>query len=371
MTWLYGPLHTVSKSEQNDRYAPQKSSTHDKLCLTNAPDPPLNDKCVMGTPSIPSAVTRIIAPEASVSLSNKAPSMPTQRQPLKSAMKKITMSDILRRSLSQVDICGHYNEQGTCSYGDFDNHRQPKLRFNGRVEQYRAVSDDEDDDEVYSSDHSWSNRSDGSLVTTVDHRPKYHQHSHTKGDDSSEQLSTSDTADGYYSYHSDDSDYEYDGDESAIPHHHHPYNSNLTIPAHLTARSIKRLEPAILKNSNSHFDTSRDEYDGDEKHALDSPIKHWAKHSCDAPVQDHWQHSSGKSGPTVESPAIFLRPGKTPPISQSCPIDAIPYHPIDTRPCHSRIVDQQQQQQQQQKHHSPPSLLESLVKGHFMFGIHR
>jgi hypothetical protein len=141
VTWLYGPLHTVTKSDQNDRYAPKESSAHDKFGLIHASDPPLTDKDITGTPSAPplpsTTVTRspsspiINIPVGATSSSSSSqqtqqPSQPQQPQPqrpLKSALKKVTMSDILRRSASEFHV-SDLNEAGGSSISLSEANRQ-------------------------------------------------------------------------------------------------------------------------------------------------------------------------------------------------------------------------------------------------------
>ncbi|KAI9301628.1 hypothetical protein BJ944DRAFT_1486 [Cunninghamella echinulata] len=183
VTWLYGPLHTVIKSEENDRYAPSenKSSTHDKLGLIHASESLLtenkninnNNSNGITTPPPPTTSTSIIPPTTSLLPSledHVTPPSSSSSKPLKSALKRVTMSDILRRSASELLFdkeYAHQNQQddhdhtilptssssislseanrkvGAFSPSIIATHRQPKLRFNQRVEQYMVISDDD------------------------------------------------------------------------------------------------------------------------------------------------------------------------------------------------------------------------------------
>jgi hypothetical protein len=72
-------------------------------------------------------------------------SSPSTQKPLKSALKKVTMSDLLKRSVSELQINNDKTESDSISetneqLGEFSpsvlaSHRQPKLRFNQYVEQ--------------------------------------------------------------------------------------------------------------------------------------------------------------------------------------------------------------------------------------------
>ncbi|KAL0080688.1 hypothetical protein J3Q64DRAFT_1624818, partial [Phycomyces blakesleeanus] len=117
VTWLYGPLHTVIH-DQEDRYSKPKISKQQK---ENGQEK-------------------------------------NTRRPLKSALKRVTMSDILKRSASEIHVdtlnslgpdpsslsITEANKQlGVFSPSVIATHRQPKLRFNQQVEQCIALSIDE------------------------------------------------------------------------------------------------------------------------------------------------------------------------------------------------------------------------------------
>ncbi|EIE90100.1 hypothetical protein RO3G_14811 [Rhizopus delemar RA 99-880] len=136
VTWLYGPLHTVIKGGKD----------------------PFLKKEIRPSPS---------------------PIQQSQPQkPLKSALKKVTMSDLLKRSASELQIHNNNNKNdeevqndsnlssslsiskvnqqvGAFSPSVIANHRQPKLRFNQYVEQCVALGNnkkknkyDEEDDNI-------------------------------------------------------------------------------------------------------------------------------------------------------------------------------------------------------------------------------
>lgn len=126
VTWLYGPLHTVIKNiEEEDRFAkPKLSSTEDTLNLM--------------TPS------------------PNRPGDATPQRPLKSALKKLTASDLLKRSASELHTPALSQEGGMSiteankqlkafSPSVIATHRQPKLRFNQHVEQCVALTSSDDD----------------------------------------------------------------------------------------------------------------------------------------------------------------------------------------------------------------------------------
>ncbi|KAI9033919.1 hypothetical protein CLU79DRAFT_883008 [Phycomyces nitens] len=152
VTWLYGPLHTVIH-DQEDRYSkPKISSTQDTLGLITAP-PPLTEQQIKPPVLRKPEPLKVNEPQKSV---QSQPSTPTGR-PLKSALKRVTMSDILKRSASEIHVdtlnslgpdpslsIAEANKQlGVFSPSVIATHRQPKLRFNQHVEQCIALSSDE------------------------------------------------------------------------------------------------------------------------------------------------------------------------------------------------------------------------------------
>ncbi|KAI7872327.1 hypothetical protein BDF14DRAFT_1713389, partial [Spinellus fusiger] len=133
VTWLYGPLHTVIRNH-DDRYAkPKVSCTQDTLGL------------IMTANTSP----------APAPLFPPLHSTPKTR-PLKSALKRVTMSDILKRSASEIHMDTLSTSKQSLSIAEANKqleafspsviatHRQPKLRFNQQVEQCIALNDKKD-----------------------------------------------------------------------------------------------------------------------------------------------------------------------------------------------------------------------------------
>ncbi|KAF7722085.1 hypothetical protein EC973_003700 [Apophysomyces ossiformis] len=169
VTWLYGPLHRVINDE-DDRYAkPKTSSTEDTLGLMTPSFTPATTSLTSSSPSLappppPSSAASnaskeksslpSASPSPSPSLSQvegmQEPTMPASK-PLKSALKKLTMSERLKRSASElqvehltlapnVSITEANKQLGAFSPAVIATHRQPKLRFNQYVEQCIALS---------------------------------------------------------------------------------------------------------------------------------------------------------------------------------------------------------------------------------------
>jgi len=106
VTWLYGPLHTVIKDMNDDTHF--NSLKHESHHKTPIP--------------------------------HESP------KPLKSALKKLSRTDLLKRSTSELLNMSMFMEdskQAEFSPEVIANHRQPKLRFNPYVEQCVALSDEE------------------------------------------------------------------------------------------------------------------------------------------------------------------------------------------------------------------------------------
>ncbi|CEJ04921.1 Putative Regulation of carbohydrate metabolism-related protein [Rhizopus microsporus] len=139
VTWLYGPLHTVIKTEEDPFLKKPKQTAADKLDLM-----------------IPAN-------------SNHTPL-------LKPALKKIKETDILKRELSiphrKLSITEANNKLHAISPVILANHRQPRLRFNHEVEQCVALADEDPEDistddtasehedeeeEIYTKNASYSN----------------------------------------------------------------------------------------------------------------------------------------------------------------------------------------------------------------------
>ncbi|KAG2230449.1 hypothetical protein INT48_008784 [Thamnidium elegans] len=183
VTWLYGPLHTVIKEiGDNDRFAkPKVSTTEDTFGLMTSPK---EEK------------TSSTDQPQSTNISSRPTASPIQysQKPLKSALKKVTMSDILKRSASELQInnpaitgssisLSEANQQlGAFSPAVIASHRQPKLRFNQYVEQCIALTSDkkkrmsnlnneEDEDETSSDSYEPGGESDANSVIVM-RRPK-------------------------------------------------------------------------------------------------------------------------------------------------------------------------------------------------------
>lgn len=161
---MYGPLHIVIKNmDEEDRYAkPKVSTTEDTYGLmtssSSSPPPPPqpvkdgeNNQPIEPSHALskkPSLSNRLVDSPPSISSASSSPNQ-TQK-PLKSALKKVTMSDLLKRSASELQInndlsnnisISEANEQlGAFSPAVIASHRQPKLRFNQYVEQCVALS---------------------------------------------------------------------------------------------------------------------------------------------------------------------------------------------------------------------------------------
>ncbi|KAI9004856.1 hypothetical protein CLU79DRAFT_724048 [Phycomyces nitens] len=135
VTWLYGPLHTVIKTtDEDDRFAhPRVATAEETLGLMTS---------------------RPLCPNAPIT---------PQGLPLKSALKKVTMADLLKRSATELrqneaeheewlNHQKHYRHQiqqkeevGDTLSPIFVAGRHTKLRFNHHVEQCIALPDDENE----------------------------------------------------------------------------------------------------------------------------------------------------------------------------------------------------------------------------------
>ncbi|KAI8647747.1 hypothetical protein BD408DRAFT_407746 [Parasitella parasitica] len=155
VTWLYGPLNIVIKNmDEKDRYSkPKVSTTEDTYGLMiSPPSQPVTDEnhgqSVQTTEKLALSNPLVESP-SSTPPASASPSQ-TPQKPLKSALKKVTMSDLLKRSASELQIntnlssnisISEANEQlGAFSPAVIASHRQPKLRFNQYVEQCIALS---------------------------------------------------------------------------------------------------------------------------------------------------------------------------------------------------------------------------------------
>ncbi|KAI9473529.1 MAG: hypothetical protein EXX96DRAFT_508183 [Benjaminiella poitrasii] len=191
VTWLYGPLHIVIKNmDEEDHFNNER-------------------------------------PGAS----------PIQGQkPLKSALKKVTMSDLLKRSASELQLnsklsngisISEANQQlGAFSPAVIASHRQPKLRFNQYVEQCIALSA-----------HDSTKKKTSRVRLTELNDAKHH-------DDSTSEESSEDDEDNY--------DPGEDSDAGSV------LMMRSSRPPKVRS-SIKKIEPALLKtNSRSDRESSGD-----------------------------------------------------------------------------------------------------------------
>jgi hypothetical protein len=228
--------------DEEDRYAkPKVSTTEDAYGLMTASPKkhnnqdtpstiksPLPKKPASEQPKTSSSMSSIVTPPTRPS------SSPLQNQkPLKSALKKVTMSDLLKRSASELQIntnlsntgisISEANQQlGAFSPAVIASHRQPKLRFNQYVEQCIALS---------SNDNSKKRNS----------RVRMAELNHVSDDQESEQDEDTTASD----------DYEPGEDSDA---------GSVIMMRRNNSRprsSIKKIEPALLKtNSRSENDDS-------------------------------------------------------------------------------------------------------------------
>lgn len=131
----------IKEIGDTDRYAkPKVSKTEDTLGLMTNPQA---QKKEGDKPSSP----------ITTSQSRPSPSQLQGQKPLKSALKKVTISDMLKRSASELQINNNDNNNisiseanqqlGAFSPAVIASHRQPKLRFNQYVEQCVALSSDD------------------------------------------------------------------------------------------------------------------------------------------------------------------------------------------------------------------------------------
>ncbi|KAI8882370.1 hypothetical protein K501DRAFT_251621 [Backusella circina FSU 941] len=126
VTWLYGPLHTVIRTEEDPFLKPRIATAEDTLGLM---------------------------------MTSKGTANTTKKAPLKSALKKVTTTDLLKRSATELSVDNNSNKKEKqhrkISISEANNelravspavlatHRQPKLRFNQQVEQCVALFADE------------------------------------------------------------------------------------------------------------------------------------------------------------------------------------------------------------------------------------
>lgn len=252
---MYGPLHTVIKEiGDTDRYAkPKVSTTEDTLGLMMNNTPKKEEKKPMKEKT------------------NRPSASPLQGQkPLKSALKKVTMSDILKRSASELQInkddssnisISEANQQlGAFSPAVIASHRQPKLRFNQYVEQCVALGSEENP------------KKKGSRLRMMDLND----------------LNTTDTNE------EDTSDSYEPGDESDA-------GSIMIQPKHTKVRSsIKKIEPALLK-TNSRSDPDLSSSDEDE---MIPTVPNYPKRKSHKSTATHYQQGDWDAE-SAESDALL------------------------------------------------------------------
>jgi hypothetical protein len=242
--------------------------------------------------------------------SDKVPSVrpnasPLQTQkPLKSALKKVTMSDLLKRSASELEITNplsisKVNQQlGAFSPSVIANHRQPKLRFNQYVEQCIALTGDE---KMGSSKKKLSAR-----VRMVDL---------AENDDSTDE----DNSDEY----EPSSEY---SDEDAIVMRSKPTKMR---------SSIRKIEPALLK-TNSRSD--QDEYSSDDSLDGDFPDPHFysnkknkrrfkKSYNTTSSSNNNWDAESAESD-AFEKHIVQVSKGKQKDVSKDPAADRMPTNNI-------------------------------------------
>lgn len=308
VTWLYGPLHSVIKEiGDTDKYSKTKiSTTEDTLGLMISPEQQ-NDQEL-------SQPRNSAAPYEENSFNQPNSSSPLQQngKPLKSALKKVTMSDLLKRSVSELQIntdpdnisISQANQQlGAFSPAVIASHRQPKLRFNQYVEQCIALSVDDD--------KSKKRNSKIRMAELKDFANDDEEVDENDDDDDEDDAATS--SDNY-------------GDESDA-------GSIMIMRRKHKLRSIKKIEPTLLKtNSRSDHDgsvsnhSSSDEDDDDDDNDIMPPIaasgyRHHHKSTANKYVD--WDAQSAESDAFVKH-IISVSKGKKPIGNRDPAADRIP-----------------------------------------------
>lgn len=326
-------MNTVIKNmDEEDRYAkPKVATTEDTYGLMTSPPPPVaattaaaasqsqpvtndirNSEYVEASPVPPkqpplsSPLVETPPPISPAStLSAQAP------KPLKSALKKVTMSDLLKRSASELQIntnlssnisISEANEQlGAFSPAVIASHRQPKLRFNQYVEQCVALSSNA------------TNKKKTSRVRMADMNDVMDDDEATEDEDD---TTTEDD------YDPDDSD----GGSVIMMRSSKP---------HKMRSSIKKIEPALLKtNSRSDHDSvASDGSSSDEDSIMLLPSSSKGHrtsryhHHKRAPIDaDTWDAESAESDAFVKH-IISASKGKQP-ITKDPAADRMPVEPV-------------------------------------------
>ncbi|KAL9553198.1 hypothetical protein MBANPS3_003389 [Mucor bainieri] len=327
VTWLYGPLNIVIKNmDEEDRYAkPKVSTTEDTygLMTSPAPLPPAPSQSQPVTNDSESTMEASPAPPKQPSLSNPLAETPASispastssaqaPKPLKSALKKVTMSDLLKRSASELQIntnlssnisISEANEQlGAFSPAVIASHRQPKLRFNQYVEQCVALSS------------SAMNKKKMSRVRMADMNDVM---------DDDEATEDEDDTTTEEDYDPDDSD----GGSVIMMRSSKP---------HKLRSSIKKIEPALLKtNSRSDHDSvASDDSSSDEDSIMLLPSSskghragRYHHHHKQAPIDaETWDAESAESDAFVKH-IINVSKGKQP-VTKDPAADRMPVEPV-------------------------------------------
>ncbi|OBZ83398.1 hypothetical protein A0J61_08553 [Choanephora cucurbitarum] len=339
VTWLYGPLHTVIKDmDEQDRYAkPKVTTTEDALGLMTAlqQQPKESDEQQkQPKEQQKDSANQLSQPEeqvqqqeqqqkmepakekdATVISSAVHPQRPTASplqngKPLKSALKKVTMSDILKRSVSELQIhnessptnltsgisISEANQQlGAFSPSVIASHRQPKLRFNQYVEQCVALSSS-------SEDNSRKKTSRVRMASLND-----------------ETTTNEDTS-------TDDNDYDPDEDSDA--------GSLIVMRRPQKMRSsIKKIEPALLKTNSRSEDSINSDSSDDEIIPTSSNNAYRQRKSHRHHKSSHHHHHEDWDAESAESDAflshiIQVSKGKQPIVHHGSASSRIPANEV-------------------------------------------
>lgn len=303
--------------DEEDRYAkPKVSTTEDTYGLMTTNQIPSNQdtSCIksplpkqpeLGKPKTSSSVSSI------ASLPTRPTSSPLQNQkPLKSALKKVTMSDLLKRSASELQINTNLSNSGISiseanqQFGAFSpeviaSHRQPKLRFNQYVEQCIALSSDD------------TSKKRNSRVRMAELNDV------TDGEESEQGEDDTTTSDDYEP--GEDSD---TGSVIMMGRHNRPRSS------------IKKIEPALLKtNSRSENDDNSSDSDSssDEGNELipaisSSSHRHRHRKHSHGKATEMWDADSAESDAFVKH-IIRVSKGKQPLGPRDPALDSLPAEP--------------------------------------------
>lgn len=245
-----GHRHNKGNNEENsDNNVIQSLHGEVGTTLPNTDD---NATSAASTTTSSSTPINISSPSIKNASYTRPTASPLQGQkPLKSALKKVTMSDLLKRSASELQINTNLsnsislteaNQQlGAFSPAVIASHRQPKLRFNQYVEQCVVLSSSDED-------HSKKRNSRVRMAELNDVRHHHRNADQEEEDDEEEEEEEA----------SSDNDYE-PGDES---------DTGSVIMMRRSPKvksSIKKIEPTLLKtNSRSDDQDSLSDSDDDD-----------------------------------------------------------------------------------------------------------